>query len=1210
MGRSIRLGIERPMGRAALPRVALMFLVWALAAGVAAAAERGIACELLLAAGEQDRIPLEYRRSVTVDGQRQFVQGTRVQEGLASVFSGNPEFEAQLKNAANLHDGRIGPVTRGWLRQFCLDYPVHGAADAVPVAVMESILHYEEIAARHPDWKDVLRSPEFEEWLHNPADKEPLAARLIRRSGAAPVVNGLLDEFSASQSGEAITKNGSPACQRLQTAADPAGQVRFNLRSRPVVKKVQLGLQAVFSGDPEYDQERQRDDQLLDGRLGPHTRKWLTRLCESFPVSSSETNVQDQVVASALQYAEVAAVHPGWREILGDRAFNLWLLDAAPEERRRLRVSGSAAVINQLIAEYKAQRKPEKVVREPRTSEPDEAPGPNIYYRLTEKDWNQLQTRQAFIAQVASQVGERFEDEKALDEAVGLAAYDRGDALIRKRFLDLIKDTSPQPPRPVYRLTEASLKDLRDPLLKSVPEGDTTGIRFIAGVLSALAELQDQDFESKAELAQFVHFKAQLAWDDAVVAAQDSPETPESSPAAGDAEGAKGDSGSEPGSATEAEEPQAPTPPSGLTLTDGGDASAEASPEVLADDTAVPDGGDRKEEAPQRENAPSRITSLVGEVLKVVEEKVWPFEITPAAVESLRKDAGFVDFPEQDLEKLKALLDVAYASDQLYATAVRDVLARKPIAVPAAGKEPASGAGSSPSTEEVQAIVKQALKTDDAKQALAVKAASDCGCARRWDKVGRRHFVVYGFYPGWLNAPEAAATEPGGEGAAPDQKMDETQPGDPAVRVDFGIYSRIAYFSVKLDKAGEVVSSAQWSVKYGAKKLVDTAHRHLSEVDLVIEAPLWQMWGDDAIATAVEQIAGIVDPDSPDFPGSVKPDGVTLYFPGFDHSHAAAQENIVAFVTRLHERMNPEDGDAVGDTLMGTLAKSLGIKKTNRRFPIHLLINADRLELTDSPEKDESGRLLGSLKYLGGLSQILVGEKPAVDLVLVMLGQPVTELKKKLRLAVENDYQGEERIEVLRKIVPVMPPNGHLESGKPDMEAKWGSKNDRFRQLQHDLVYFRDNFRGVAFWPAVAGTGSTDGEAQFDTIKTRLIDVFSQSQQQGQDGQIGALLGFDPCIYVCPNRWYLIVFSLLLLGILVPVATLAYWSCRLRSFIARHTLPVLALLALLVLMFVAFIACIPALNDHQDSILGTLLAMLIAIAIFYYIRKVRQGPLP
>ena len=60
----------------------------------------------------------------------------------------------------------------------------------------------------------------------------------------------------------------------------------------------------------------------------------------------------------------------------------------------------------------------------------------------------------------------------------------------------------------------------------------------------------------------------------------------------------------------------------------------------------------------------------------------------------------------------------------------------------------------------------------------------------------------------------------------------------------------------------------------------------------------------------------------------------------------------------------------------------------------------------------------------------------------------------------------------------------------------------------------------------------------------------------------------------------------------------------------KNVLLVLALVAMLILMFVAFITCVPTWQDQQETILMSLLVLIIGFSLFYYIRKVKQGPLP
>ena len=1191
----------------------VLLLMLSLTGSATSAAEADSAvCDHLWQTQAQHRIPSRYLVHADL--------GHKVQQGLGTIFAGDPEYQTLLgrgdeSQRSSLDDDRIGPVTRSWLRRLCVDYPAYGSAAKLPEAIMQSALHYAEIAERHTDWRATITGPAFSAWVEATAASD---LRQLRRSGAAPVVSGLLDEFTGAKHTTVDER-----CERL---LDPGIQTKDPLlspNSTIIGRKIQQGLEAVFAGNPEYDGVRSGTDLLFDGIVGQRTRQWMARFCREFPAAGAPDDLPDNLVRSLLHYAEIAEVHPDWREIITNPDFKQWIGQPLPQgERgdRQLRLSGSAPVVNQLIAQFLDRGRAADDEDAPLDECSEAAPsGASVYYLLSQQDLQRLQEREAFIAQVEKLVGKKFATEEELSDAIGPTAERLQDRCMRQQFLKALQHGNPASD---YRLTGESLDRIINQLTLPERTGQAGDVHFTAKLIAALEQLQDKGFTSKRSLAQFIRFQAQLALAGDAASPAESGSAPPAAAAQEDSSPVEADApqrpAAGPAASAEEEQPEAnesvaaeaaekrPEAPKLKGFVFEGDKldrerraqekaaqeapvdekPAEAEPQETAA-AAAPVAPDRVPPVPESPKPKVDIDALVKQVVDLAEQRLWSYEISGEALNALQADKRFVPFPETDLAALGRLLNVAYVNAELYATAVRSVL----------------GLGAD-SEERVAAIVRQARKLGEAGARLAATATDACQCSRRWDMVGRNHFTVYGFYPSWLPAPGNEAMAPGAGGAPVVQTGKASSAQDHRVKLDFGIFSRIGYFALELNEEGRMPDRKQWSAERGAKQFIRLAHKYLSNVDLVIEARHWQYWDRNAQQQAVAEIWDLLDPGSQDVRNGLVPDGVTIYFPGFVQSAPEAHRRIVELMTQLYEKIHPA-GEDQRDTLAGYLSKRLSGREVSPS--LNILIGADRLDLSPlEPDK----RLLGNLKFLGDLKEILVGDRQIVDLVLVLLGQPVGDLKKKLRLTVENEFQGEERIDVLRRIVPVVPPNGHKEHEGTAISAKWGSTDDPYRQLYHDLFYFRDNFRGVAFWPAVAATANAQRDPQTDILHERLIRVFSQSDEQGEGGWISELLGQDPCFFVCPNRWYLEVVFFVLFGGLILFAALTYWSCRLRRLVVSNFLPVLAFVALLILIFVAFITCVPTWQDLQSTILGTLLVLLIGSWVLYYIHKVKQGPLP
>ncbi|MBL0217396.1 MAG: hypothetical protein IPQ07_26420 [Myxococcales bacterium] len=67
--------------------------------------------------------------------------------------------------------------------------------------------------------------------------------------------------------------------------------------------------------------------------------------------------------------------------------------------------------------------------------------------------------------------------------------------------------------------------------------------------------------------------------------------------------------------------------------------------------------------------------------------------------------------------------------------------------------------------------------------------------------------------------------------------------------------------------------------------------------------------------------------------------------------------------------------------------------------------------------------------------------------VFVLLEEPTTESKKRLRMGIEEALRGPDRIRLLRSIVPVITFDGR----------SW-------QQLSDDELYAADNYAGLGFW--------------------------------------------------------------------------------------------------------------------------------------------------
>ncbi|WP_111429161.1 hypothetical protein [Rhodobacteraceae bacterium DSL-40] len=452
--------------------------------------------------------------------------------------------------------------------------------------------------------------------------------------------------------------------------------------------------------------------------------------------------------------------------------------------------------------------------------------------------------------------------------------------------------------------------------------------------------------------------------------------------------------------------------------------------------------------------------------------------------------------------------------------------------------------------------------------------ASDCGC----NVTRESNALVYAFYPFWMFPAEA---EP------------------PVPEVDFDIVSRIAFDGLELDGTGAVHYAAQWSD--AAATFVTSAHRHEVEADLSIRLRGWRGWNDDAIRTGVDAIAGLLAPAAADTllhsPGlfggldkmlSRKPDGVTLIVEGYDGSPASPPPTtLLSFVRALADRL-----EASGQSI-------------NLAFDIPLVASPN-----------QTAPLFRDLRGL-----IVNTEDPEarpVDHLLVFLERPTSQAKKLLRARIEGSFTGEERIQVLRSVIPVVPPgaNAALDHAPPSAAPASGTEDETsisnsYGQFDDDLVYFQDNFDGVGFWPApVAGAVLPDGSpdrlaeivaARYYTWAPALVPrSYVPMARSASEGV---------CRVVCPNRIPFYLLTLATAGIAVGLGVLTFYSGRVKSLCDRLLLvPVLALVVLGLLGLIA--ACDVDSRVWSLGAMAALVALLGASIIFQWYGRRLDGPMP
>lgn len=422
-----------------------------------------------------------------------------------------------------------------------------------------------------------------------------------------------------------------------------------------------------------------------------------------------------------------------------------------------------------------------------------------------------------------------------------------------------------------------------------------------------------------------------------------------------------------------------------------------------------------------------------------------------------------------------------------------------------------------------------------------------CGCVLD-ELVGE----VYGFYPFWL----AGKTQ----------------------KVDFSTLSRIAYYGPTFDDTGvlrqandgrDFVAAAE-NGDLTQNDFINIAQRHQTAVDWVIQRNDWRSWSKmdksrkeqvfERLSASIVKLLAIkmhnwTSTISNHLPFGARfvptnGDGVTLFFDGYPDDEVSVGV-FNKFVDSLRLKLRQAGaGDAI-NVMMRHTALGNGVYDYANLYSLIASAEANRNnDLLAKVERDQNMR----------------------PRLLVLLEEETTESKKQLRLRIEGALHGEQRAKLLRQIVPVIT-----------------FDNDNWQQLQDDIIYFKDNFGGVGFWPmamsvpapAAAGKDkpldqvlpSTAGVQQCDVSRdvSQCLADFYQTDPGAEAAPV--------CKTVCENLYAFRLATKLAFMLLLACAALYYCSCLWRETMARyHHAPALIVLATWTLLSMALLFCDPFLR--------------------------------
>lgn len=473
----------------------------------------------------------------------------------------------------------------------------------------------------------------------------------------------------------------------------------------------------------------------------------------------------------------------------------------------------------------------------------------------------------------------------------------------------------------------------------------------------------------------------------------------------------------------------------------------------------------------------------------------------------------------------------------------------------------------------------ESLKNVQANSApLLLQATPDCkGCALPLSGEN------YGFFPYWWPLENKVAMS------------------------NFSLFSRMAYFALPVSDNGSISHTSLWNDTQSLNQFVITLNRYNVKPDIMLHFEQWQNWGqgheDENKEYLIQGLAWmhlnkIVELNNK-LSGSGLA-GITLYFPFDSDFYDIA--NIVTYAEELHSAINI--GYYKGDHSKFTLNLMLDVNLNKIENLFYSKLKCEDLCNDESDNKyfDLFTRKLGLFQKLRPLL-LTTGKEQTVSNILVRLSEPTTRSKKLLRLIIENQYHGEERVQALRKVIPIL----ELNSITKDVE-----KNS---EADHDIAYLMDNFGGIGIWPGIINPSDETSQQSLDYLSESIISANHQKYfhfiELEQLGFIGSLMNradftdiINICGVVCPDRIIFRFGFIILLVLTVTMMVARYCNFRVYKALAHIHWLIPAFQLITIILFVLLLGCDPIWQKRSNWIL---LIALLPLLFFQLYRAFFSG---
>lgn len=1093
-----------------------------------------------------------------------------------------------------LEDARIGPVTTAAAVALCRVTPLPPDIDAM-AGVLALTARFASLEDRTRDWLARVTA------LPSPGDTGPFNRRFVMMAGPPAVARrGILGG-----------KSSSAGCN--VGAARLSGQAATDARR---------GLAALYRADSALAATGPLDLANLSTAAGTA----LPAICAAYGLDANG--------ATALQFAgrlgQLEARVPGAVAALGDPAFASWVLAGNPGRARRLLGTVDSAYL--LLAEFLGL-----------DATPDCLSRNYDSVSMLADDIENLKKRPN-LAKTLKAVTGSFATSSDLAVAVSETLGIEPEGCVAGQVKQVIEAPSSRGETFAFSAEamaelqlDADLRPLAGPMQTvskaKIPDKQRWEAAMTTALNDAVAKLVTQDVEAAAAAAAQAATEVPTAKDTALP--RFAPQQPE-------------------GAAAPPKPPTTKKPAPGYTVT--GDTLRLLAPKlndpgllaalrdlpqtVLASRDAVRKSvelGLQDYADAQRDALASRAAAILGlpqdnagqplgaTALGVGDGPasgvVGDWTLTPEMIRAISADIpALAPLPKATLVQLETIKGIDYPNRRLFGAALK----AKPALLGAAKLD-----GATPASHQLWPIFDVAQKLADPAVVLAAledrgydaSVDSDCGCAPQWIDLT----TVYAFYPFWdLKDPRTGkATRP---------------------LLDFETVDRVAFHGLEVDKNGQMDTSRLEIWEKSGASFVLSAHQHKAKADLSVRLRGWRNWiapqsasagaaAPSDIKAAAEKISANVAaaivaaatlPPPNGLPGATDENLIDRAVRWLNQLWLSASPDGVTLVIDDYDGAPPADGSML---ILMQLLTRLSEQLADKGMTLNIAIDIPLQSAADGADADSPTRLFQELRALlmpppkpkgaadGPIAAMktkimdYLGENTSaapIDRVLVFLQRPTSDAKKILRRRIEDSFQGQERADILRKIVPIVPDNAHNDLYR---EEQPGFSGPPVLQIIDDFVYFQGSFGGVGFWPSPSATVDAEAELMdevlkaFDVRRAYLLPTALRAETSAADIDRPS----DFCDLVCTNRAIGYIGNLVLIGAMLGLIVASYFSWRIDA-LTRNTLILQILLLALIASNLALAIC--ANGGYDWARLALVLLIVGSVVVYQQITRWRRGVLP